>query len=128
MSDDVRRLNPELTGGDTPPKRNKWNATKTEVDGIVFDSKHEARRYVELKMLETSGAITHLELQPEFILQPAFTDCTGKHQRAIKYRADFRYMENEQSVIEDAKGALTPIFRLKRKLFMYKFDMEIRLT
>ena len=52
--------------------KNKYNATKTTVDDIKFDSIGESRRYSELKLLERAGAISELELQPRFELQPSF--------------------------------------------------------
>ena len=99
---------------------NKYNATKTIVDGITFDSKKEARRYVILKQTETNGVISKLELQPKFILQEKFTK-KGKKYHAITYKADFRYMFDGREVIEDVKGFMTETFKLKRKLFEYKY-------
>lgn len=87
------------------------------VDGITFDSKAEARRYSELRMMERAGAITDLELQPEFEIIPAF-EYRGKKERGVKYRADFRYCENGQVVVEDVKGHRTEVYRIKRKLFL----------
>jgi hypothetical protein len=46
--------------------RNKYRAVKTEVDGIMFDSKKEAGRYVELKKRLDAGIIQDLKLQPKF--------------------------------------------------------------
>jgi len=83
---------------------NKFNARKTEVDGIVFHSEGESERYVELKMLQMAGEISELELQPEFLLLNGFKDNTGKKHRAIKYRADFKYYEADRISVEDYKG------------------------
>lgn len=102
--------------------RNKYNAKKTEIDGIVFDSKAEAKRYAELKLLERAGEITHLQLQPKFELQPKFKK-DGKTYRAITYTADFIYcdtLNGGQAVVEDVKGVRTQQFELRRKLFEYK--------
>jgi hypothetical protein len=110
-------------------RRQKYNATKTEIDGITFDSKGEARRYAELRLMERGGLISGLERQPEFVLQEAFTDCTGQKHRAIKYRADFKYIENGRIIIEDFKGMLTQEFKLKAKLFRFMFpDVTLRIT
>jgi len=67
---------------------NKYRNIKTTVDGIRFDSKREAERYSELKLLERAGIITDLKLQPKFELIP-------KHNgnRALTYIADFSYTE-----------------------------------
>jgi hypothetical protein len=71
----------------------KYGAVKTTVDGIEFDSKAEARRYTELRLLEHAGEIRDLELQPRYELLPAFVDAEGVRHRAIEYVADFRYVD-----------------------------------
>lgn len=87
----------------------KYRAVKTEIDGIVFDSKGEARRYAELKLLEKAGQIAGLEVQPLF-------PCIVNGKRVCVYRADFVYFENNTRVVEDFKGFRTPTYRLKKKL------------
>jgi hypothetical protein len=98
----------------------KYNAIKTIIDGITFDSKKEAQRYAELKLLERAGIITELQLQPTYILQEAF-DAGCVKIRAIKYRGDFRYIEDGKVVVEDTKGFRTKEYLLKRKLFLAKY-------
>jgi len=88
---------------------NKYRNVKTEVDGIRFDSRAEAKRYSELKILEKAGEISRLELQPEFV-------CKVEGKLICKYRADFRYFTAKERVVEDVKGFKTPIYRLKKKL------------
>jgi len=103
----------------------KYHSRKTLVDGIVFDSAKEARRYRELRLLERAGVISDLQLQPEFILSVAFTK-NGTRYRAIKYIADFQYTENGQTVIEDVKGVKTAVYRLKKTLFEAQYpDLTI---
>ena len=113
--------------------KHKYRAVKTTVDGITFDSKKEAKRYTELKLLEKSGMITHLELQPTYQITVNGVDI-------CKYKADFSYYtvreenreqysnskgewivptktgDREGQIIEDVKGFKTPIYRLKKKL------------
>ena len=72
---------------------NKYRNIKTIVDGIKFDSKAEAERYIQLKVLQNQGFITNLELQPQFELQPKYINNKGKTVRAITYKADFSYIE-----------------------------------
>lgn len=100
--------------------QNKYSAEKTVIDGIKFDSKKEARRYAELKLLEKAGAICDLKLQPKFVLQEGFKQ-NGKTYREISYIADFSYVENGKLVAEDTKGFKTEVFKIKEKLFRYKF-------
>ena len=113
--------------------KHKYKAIKTTVDGKTFDSKKEAKRYTELKLLEKSGMITHLELQPTYQITVNGVDI-------CKYKADFRYFtvrqenreqysnskgewivptktgDKEGEIVEDVKGFKTPIYRLKKKL------------
>jgi hypothetical protein len=107
--------------------RSKFGAVKTTIDGITFDSKAEARRYGELKTLLELGLIIDLELQPRYELQPAYKKA-GKTVRAIDYIADFRYRDRTgRVIIEDVKGMETAVFKLKKKMFEYRYP-EFTLT
>jgi hypothetical protein len=111
--------------------RINWSAGKGRIrvapkeertmDGIVFASKAEMRRYAELKMLERSGAISRLELQPHFTLQDPFVAYDGTKQRAITYVGDFTYRESGKTIVEDCKGMKTEKYRIKRKLFLFRY-------
>lgn len=100
----------------------KYRSKKIIIDGISFDSKRESDRYVELKLLERGGKIKDLKLQHKFELQPSFKK-NGKTIRAITYIADFTYfdLETMRNVIEDVKGYKTEVYKLKKKMFEYKF-------
>ena len=89
----------------------KYRAIKTEVDGIWFASKKEARSYQQFLLLEQAGEITHLELQPIY-------EINYKGEKICKYQADFRYFDQKKRmrVVEDVKGMKTPVYRLKKKL------------
>ena len=105
----------------------KYHSKKIMIDGITFDSKREAKRYCELKLLERAGKIKDLSLQHKFELQPSFKK-KGKTIRAITYIADFVYFDFDrmQNVVEDVKGFKTKEYLLKKKLFEYKFpDLTI---
>lgn len=105
--------------------RSKYKAKKTLVDGIVFDSKKEAARYQELKLLEKAGVIKDLSLQPNFLLQDKFK-YQGKTHRKIEYIADFQYyiIKDKKWVIEDVKGFKTDVYKLKKKLFLKKYGED----
>ena len=111
----------------------KYHNTKTVADGIKFDSKLEAKRYLQLKEWEKEGRITGLELQPCFELVPAF-EKNGKKWRKMTYVADFQYFScaEDKCIVEDVKGSekvLTDVFRLKQKLFEYRYDeLTIRIV
>lgn len=107
---------------------NKYKNTKVIIDNIQFDSKAEGNRYIELKLLQRAGIIQNLELQPKYILQESFKK-NGKTYRKIEYRADFKYIENGQVIVEDVKGMETKEFKLKRKLFEHKYpDLELKIV
>lgn len=106
---------------------NKYHNKKVIYNGITFDSIKEKNRYIELKLLERAGLIKDLKLQYEFELQPAFI-INKKKIRKISYIADFYYFDNELNdyVIEDTKGMRTDIYKLKKKMFEYKYKKEIK--
>ncbi len=103
-----------------PPRQrraSKFNAQRTEVDGITFDSKGEAGRWQELQMMQRAGVIQGLVRQ---VVMEIHID--GK---TCEYRADFAYWENSRLVIEDFKGVKTPVYRLKKKLVYQALGLEI---
>lgn len=106
-------------------KKSKYSSAKTDVDGIRFDSKKEAEFYAELKLREKAGEITHLRLQPRYLLQEAFKH-EGKQYREMEYVADFEYIENGVTVVIDVKGFKTAVYMLKKKLFLYKYGDMVK--
>ena len=107
----------------------KYNSRKTTVDGITFDSKKEARRYLVLKQMEQDGEIKNLRLQVPVELIPSFeimVDGKKRKRRPITYIADFVYYKNDEKVIEDVKGLRTPVYNIKKKLFEYRYHETIR--
>lgn len=119
----------ELLGDKYPgsPKRHKYNAKKTVIDGITFDSQREAEFYCELKLLVQAGEVAWFYLQPQFILQKGFTH-QGKKYREIKYIADFQigYPDGLVEVV-DVKGHKTKEYELKKKLLLAKYpDINFR--
>jgi hypothetical protein len=110
-------------------KRNKFNAKKTEIDGIVFHSRKEAARYSQLKLYEKGGLISDLRLQVTYqLIEPMRIN--GKHHRAICYIADFVYYDtvHKCEVVEDVKGMITDIFRIKLRLMKQVHGIEIKIT
>lgn len=106
------------------PKRPKYGNKKVEIDSITFDSKKEAKRYSELKLLEKAKVISDLRLQVPFELIPSQTGGI-RTERNMTYFADFVYTENGKQVIEDAKGVKSKDYIIKRKL-MKLHGNEIR--
>lgn len=100
--------------------KSKYHATKVELDGITFDSKKEAKRYDELKVLEKLKVISNLRLQVPYVLIEK-----SQYGRSIKYLADFVYTRNGETVVEDCKGMRTPVYRLKKRLMAEKYGIII---
>jgi hypothetical protein len=108
--------------------KRKYGNAKKVIDGIRFDSKAEASRYLRLKFLLNAGQIQNLTLQPVFVLQPAFKH-QGRVIQAIKYIADFQYEADGKIVVEDVKGVQTAEFKLKMKLLLHQYpDIDFRIV
>ena len=109
-------------------KKSKYKNKKVTYDGIKFASIKEARRYQELKLLLRAGAISDLRLQVPYELIPA-QYINGKCvERAVKYIADFVYIENGKEVVEDAKGVRTDTYKIKKKLMLYVHGIRLKET
>ena len=117
---------------------NKYKSHKTSANGVIFDSKKEYNRYIELTLLSRSGAITSLKRQVKFELIPAqyepdIISPRGKVkkgkliERAVSYIADFVYNDKDGNiVVEDVKGMRTKDYIIKRKLLLYMHGIKIR--
>ena len=104
----------------------KYRNEKVYLDGIKFDSNRECQRYIELKTMQKAGLIKDLELQKRFVLQEGYV-MQGKKIRPITYVADFVYfdIENQKTVVEDAKGMRTDVYKMKKKMFEYRYQIPI---
>ena len=110
--------------------RHKYNARSTTFNGYKFDSVAEAEVYKKLLALERAGKIHDLRVHPTFELQKPFVDHAGKRQRAIAYEADFYYIEpgTPLPVVCEVKGAETEAWKIKKKLFLYRYpEYELRI-
>ena len=108
-------------------EHNKYKNKKVKVNGKVFDSKKEAKRYYELINMERAGLIKDLETQKKFLLLDTFKK-NGKTYKQISYYADFVYFDvySKKTIVEDVKGVKTEVYKIKRKLFEYKYpDLTI---
>jgi hypothetical protein len=106
-----------LCGG-TNKKRSKFNVdnspegkARRTVNDIVFHSEDEAKRYSQLLLLERARHINKLELQPKYNIEINGIKIT-------EYIGDFRYFDviRGARVLEDVKGVMTDLFKVKRKL------------
>lgn len=97
----------------------KYSNKKVIYDGIVFDSTGEGNRYLELKLLQTSGHITELEIKPKYDLTPTIRlgDRTWSKTR---FTPDFKYFDCDKgiTVIEEYKGCKTEAYQIRLKIFL----------
>lgn len=120
-------------------RRNKYGARKVTKNGLIYDSKKEARRAAFLETLEKAGAITDLRRQVKFVLIPTQRepDTVGPRggrkpgkviERECSYIADFVYIDTKtgETVIEDTKGVRTKEYIIKRKLMLERFGIRIK--
>lgn len=106
--------------------KNKYRAIKTIVDGIEFDSRKEAKRWQELKLLESTGKIAYLNRQVRY-------EVTHGIHHICEYVADFVYHSGEDNhwtiIVEDCKGyrkgAAYANFRIKAKLMKACYGVEV---
>lgn len=123
---------------------NKYGNKKIEYCGEVFDSKRECYRYMDLKLLESCGAISNLKRQVVYELIPVQREKSTKVykkgakkgqpiegkviEKAVTYRADFTYTDanTNEVIVEDAKGFRTKEWVIKRKLMLYIHGIKVR--
>lgn len=117
----------------------KYGNVKAQVDGQIFDSRKEARRFCELQLLENAGTITGLETQKKYVLIPTQREPDeegprgGKKrgkviEREVAYIADFVYRDTKtgETIVEDTKGKRTKEYIIKRKLMLFLHGIRIR--
>lgn len=115
----------------------KYHSKKAYAGGVVFDSRKEARRYNELRYLMQVGEISDLRRQVKFVLIPAQREAEtigarggvkkGRLlERECAYVADFVYIMDGATVVEDTKGFRTPEYIIKRKLMLWVHGIQIK--
>lgn len=123
-------------------RRSKYGNRKTVVDGIVCDSQKEAQRYRELLLLERAGKITALQRQVKYVLIPTQREWvneiytkgpkkghfkSGKVlEKECSYIADFAYIQDGAYIVEDTKGVRTEAYKIKRKLMLERYGIQIK--
>lgn len=125
----------EAVEAQTVERQNKYNVAevseRTTLDGKVFASKKEMERYEYLTRMQRAGLLKNLETQIPFILLDAFESEQYGKVNPIIYVADFMYLDQGMNkrmfgrmVVEDAKGFLTDKYRMKKKMFLYRYGKE----
>jgi Protein of unknown function (DUF1064). len=106
-----------IIGQEPEKKSSKYRNVRTVVDGITFDSRAEANRYVELKQLMKAGIVLLFVRQPRFLLQEGY-EKDGEWFGKLEYVADFLVCYTDgRAEIEDVKGRKTRTYIDKRKIF-----------
>lgn len=116
----------------------KYHNKRVEYQGKVFDSLKERRRYCELLLLQKQGTISDLRLQVPYELIPAIYEDVEKQlktkvkvvsrcvQRAVTYVADFVYIQDGKTIVEDTKGFRTKEYELKKKMMRALLGITIK--
>ena len=109
---------------------NKYHATKIDSADGKFDSALEYKRWVYLKTLEAEGTIKNLVRQVPYTLIPTLYKDGKVLYRECKYVSDFEYdiVSTGEHIVEDVKGIVLPIFKIKQKLMYDKFGVEVRIV
>ena len=123
----------------------KYKNKKVCVNGLYFDSKKEAKRFMQLLEKQQNGEISSLQTQVKYVLIPSqyeYYERYGKKGQKLKdgrrmverecaYIADFVYIDNAsgETVVEDVKGYIRDgaynIFTIKRKLMLYLKGIKV---
>lgn len=118
-------------------RTNKYGVAEKEErtfrDGTLFASKREMERWDYLLKIQTAGEIKDLESQVPFVLQESFISRQHGDISELIYVADFVYTNISfrrdypgRKIVEDSKGGmLTQVYKLKKKLFLYKYGEHL---
>lgn len=110
----------------------KYGNKKTTIGGVTFDSKREAERWSHLRILERAGHISDLRRQVAYVLAPSVKFAGARTAKpAIRFIADFEYIENGARIVEDVKSGPTaklPAFQMKRHLMKHMHGIDVRIT
>lgn len=116
-------LNPHLTV-EAVKKKSKYRNEIIEFDGQKFHSIKERNRYITNRARQTSGEISELTLQVEYILET-------EDKKICSYIADsvYKIVKTGEVVTEDVKSPATrrlSTYRLKKRLMLIKYKIEIK--
>lgn len=109
------------------PKRNKYGAVKTWLDGICFDSKHEANYYANCKLLAKAGVLSGFLVHGKMVC----TEGTDKANRATLYEPDFvlLFPDGTYKIVDTkSEATVTQVFKLKMKALREKYpNIEVHI-
>ena len=108
------------------PTKSKYGNLPSVVNGEKYRSKKEAKRHGELLLLLRAGAIANLRREVPFALVPGVRFVgSNRATPALRYVADFVYLEQGEEVVEDCKGFRTPVYKIKRHLMLALLKKDI---
>ena len=101
----------------TPQRPHKYHARRTYYQGEAYPSRGEAAYARHLDLLKAAGTIHDWRRGREWVLLDA-----PRRRDRIVYVPDFEVWPTpEQFELREFKGAMTPSFRLKAKLFKARY-------
>jgi len=107
------------------PKPSKYRNKKVTTDEGTFDSKHEYAVWCRRKMEQAAGVISGLQRQVSYKLIPS-ANLDGRKLPAVRYVADFVYLRDGETVVEDAKGMESlPDYKIKRRLMWWLHGIRV---
>lgn len=129
-------------------RNGKYNNTKVEIDGIIFDSKIESKRYLVLKDALRRGEISDLECHKTYELLPSqkikVTETKQLKTKvkviekektlfmAVHFSPDFVYKNKDgKTIVEDCKGSKNMVsadFPLRQKMFYAKYGLYVNIV
>jgi hypothetical protein len=130
---DLHRPRPSLLAWRDNPRQKqtrKYANEPTEIDGVKFDSRAEAKRWCDLQILQRTGHIRDLQRQVRYVLVPRQIRPSGGVEREKAYVADFVYTDGRtgRTVVEDVKGAEPAIWGWKRALMLHVHGIEVQVV
>jgi hypothetical protein len=96
----------------------KYGAVAVVTDEGRFASQREYQHWCVSKLRQRAGEIRNLERQVRFRLE-----INGVH--ICDYIADEVYFERDRRVVVDVKGVETPEWKLKAKLMLALYGIEV---
>jgi hypothetical protein len=128
-SDNPESVRAHRLGCQFAAKKRKYGNKHVIVGSQHFDSMREAKRWLDLEGRQRRGEISSLERQVTFVLAPSVRIAGEKRARpALRFKVDFRYVENGQTVVEDAKGFADTAFRIRQHLMKSVHGIDVRLS
>ena len=99
-------------------------STKVTYDKITFDSKLEGEYYLKLKEAKKKCQIKDFKLQVPYTLIDSFKNFEDMKIRKVEHIIDFLVTLNTgEKVLIDTKGQPENDAKLKKKMFMYQYDI-----